>query len=504
MRVHIILLIAACAFAWDLSSALKSHRHHRKRVRKQETTAQQKGMKLTSLGSAAVGKEHHHVDKEGGPQLFELVSRINANLEPFFKVKDKSKINKCFKGWKPGEPDAFLPGCPSDAAGCKGFASGKLEAAKAWCVELGAGCGGVIEFGAGGRSEVRAGNDPQPSPNKEISHTKLPCTKATNAKNVFAAFHSAIDAALVDPSLNLDNNDALFPKLYYGLGGNTRPDPADMNFGQDQKDTMFLSVASYRDENCGPTVQRAFANAKNPLLLTVGVVEQNCHADCMIGTGWASTRRIVPAPPDVDCVTEFCASEEGHAHCLEGRVKLLRLNESESYGPFFARFIASKLWGGQEFVVQVDSHTEFKQDWDESLKTQLRLTPSFPNSVISNYPPSHGVPWRSGQQHTPEALCDIQFADGIMRLEHTSRRFKQQHDVHSEVPKHSLYIAAGFFATHATYLRDVPYDPYLPYIFMGEELIMSVRAWTAGFDIYGPTEDVCKHMYVRQESSKFW
>jgi hypothetical protein len=26
----------------------------------------------------------------------------------------------------------------------------------------------------------------------------------------------------------------------------------------------------------------------------------------------------------------------------------------------------------------------------------------------------------------------------------------------------------------------------------------------AGFDIYGPTDDICKHMYTRQESSKFW
>jgi hypothetical protein len=502
MKAHvvIILLIATCGVAWDLSSALKSHRHHRKKVRKEEKKASTKGLKLT-LNAHAAGTEHHHVDKEGGAQLFELVSRINAAVKPYFKQPKGAKIDTCFKGWKPVVVDAFLPGCPSSAGGCKSFERGHLDEAKAYCVGLGMGCGGVIEF-PGGRSEVRAGDDPQASPNKEKSHVKIPCSQPATAKNVFAAFHGAIDAALVDTSLNLEHNDALFDKLYYGR--NPRPKPADTNFGEDQKDTMFLSVASYRDENCGPTVQRAFANAKNPKLLTVGVVEQNCHADCMIGTGWASTRRIVPAPPDKDCVTDFCSSAEGHPHCVEGRVRLLRLNESESYGPFFARFIASKLWGGQEFLVQVDSHTEFKQDWDELLRAQLRLTPSFPNSVVSNYPPSHGVPWRTGLQHTPEALCDIHFADGIMRLEHTSRRYPQTEDAHHEIPRHSLYIAAGFFATHATYLREVPYDPYLPYIFMGEELIMSVRAWTGGFDIYGPTEDICKHMYVRQESSKFW
>merc|ERR1712232_1235961 len=39
---------------------------------------------------------------------------------------------------------------------------------------------------------------------------------------------------------------------------------------------------------------------------------------------------------------------------------------------------------------------------------------------------------------------------------------------------------------------------------MGEEIIMSTRTWTAGWDIYGPTEDVVKHEYVRMESPKFW
>jgi hypothetical protein len=53
-------------------------------------------------------------------------------------------------------------------------------------------------------------------------------------------------------------------------------------------------------------------------------------------------------------------------------------------------------------------------------------------------------------------------------------------------------------------VEEVPFDPYLPFIFMGEEIILSMRFWTAGFDIYGPTVDVLKHEYVRKESQKFW
>jgi hypothetical protein len=39
---------------------------------------------------------------------------------------------------------------------------------------------------------------------------------------------------------------------------------------------------------------------------------------------------------------------------------------------------------------------------------------------------------------------------------------------------------------------------------MGEEIAMSSRFWTHGFDIYAPTESQLKHAYVRAESSKFW
>lgn len=39
---------------------------------------------------------------------------------------------------------------------------------------------------------------------------------------------------------------------------------------------------------------------------------------------------------------------------------------------------------------------------------------------------------------------------------------------------------------------------------MGEEIIMSSRLWTAGYDIFSPTQAVLGHMYVRRHKPKFW
>jgi hypothetical protein len=39
---------------------------------------------------------------------------------------------------------------------------------------------------------------------------------------------------------------------------------------------------------------------------------------------------------------------------------------------------------------------------------------------------------------------------------------------------------------------------------MGEEIIMSSRLWTAGYDIFNPNTAVVGHIYVRRHKPKFW
>ena len=47
--------------------------------------------------------------------------------------------------------------------------------------------------------------------------------------------------------------------------------------------SIFLSLATYRDENCLNTVKGAFGKAKNPEKLFIGLVQQNCHENCRSG-----------------------------------------------------------------------------------------------------------------------------------------------------------------------------------------------------------------------------
>ena len=44
-----------------------------------------------------------------------------------------------------------------------------------------------------------------------------------------------------------------------------------------EDDSIFLSVASYRDENCFKTLYNAYHQAKNPEKLNIGLVQQTCN-----------------------------------------------------------------------------------------------------------------------------------------------------------------------------------------------------------------------------------
>lgn len=105
--------------------------------------------------------------------------------------------------------------------------------------------------------------------------------------------------------------------------------------------SVFLSVATYRDENCFNTVYNAYAKAKNPEKLFIGLVQQNCHANCKSGV--LSNLKMEPVPPDDDCYAKFCETDLGKPICDKRQIRVLNIDEPESLGPYAARYFASKL-----------------------------------------------------------------------------------------------------------------------------------------------------------------
>ena len=71
-------------------------------------------------------------------------------------------------------------------------------------------------------------------------------------------------------------------------------------------------------------------------------------------------------------------------------------------------------------------------------------------------------------------------------------------------PYMTPYMAGGMIFSNSNLLKEVPYDPNLPYLFVGEEIGHSIRAWTHGWDMFTPSENIVFHEYTRSTKPKIW
>jgi len=281
--------------------------------------------------------------------------------------------------------------------------------------------------------------------------------------------------------------------------------------------SIFMSLGAYRDHLLGETLRQAFKNAASPDKLFVGAVVQNCFGidvTCRTGVEVKGTdkngrpiTKISDREPDVNGIEQFCDDPEYTKYCDNGQIRALYVNETESNGPTTARYFASKLWGGETYFLQADAHLRFAPEWDRLYAEEAKAAKSYPKAVLSAYPPGFSEedpPYKGGTVGT--RLCTCQFSTSD--VEHHIIRINTGDTcgAHAEAPTQIAYIAAGFFFARAEFLTDVPFDPFLPWCFMGEEIALSLRAWTNGWDIYAPRKNLIAHQYRpgRMGLPKFW
>ena len=156
--------------------------------------------------------------------------------------------------------------------------------------------------------------------------------------------------------------------------------------------------------------------------------------------------------------------------------------------------------------MQMDAHLEFAPSWDTKYINEVRAAKSYPKSVLSAYPPGF-VNFGDYKGGSPGSrLCSCVFSKNsveshIIRINTVGPSNRKMPG-----PTQVAFIAAGFFFARAEFLIDVPFDPFVPWCFMGEEIALSMRAWTQGWNIYAPRQNLIAHQYRpgRLGLPKFW
>ena len=235
-----------------------------------------------------------------------------------------------------------------------------------------------------------------------------------------------------------------------------------------ENDLIFVSIAAYRDPQLNATVTDCLSKAHNPDRLRFGICWQ--HGDDEVRPSFAGG----------------------------DRVQMLDISWKDSQGACWARAEAMKLWRGERWFLQVDSHCRFAPGWDQTLIRMMGETAS-PKPVFSTY----ATPFTPGPAEVlTGAPLQMGFqgftTEGIPHMKPMA--IPNWHSLHR--PLRARFLSGGFLFAPGTFVREVPYDPEL--YFLGEEASMTVRAFTHGYDLFHPYETIVWHDYVRKDAVKHW
>jgi hypothetical protein len=178
--------------------------------------------------------------------------------------------------------------------------------------------------------------------------------------------------------------------------------------------------------------------------------------------------------------------------------RIIAVDWRESKGACWARSEVMKLWRGEDWFLQVDSHCRFAWDWDAKLLDEVVQIESA-KPILSTY----ASPFTPGGDEVlvggPLQMAFQGFTeDGIPHMKPSAIADWQN----LTRPRRARFLSAGFLFAQGTFVEEIGYDPEL--YFLGEEAAMTVRAFTSGYDLFHPQETIVWHDYGRPTAPKHW
>ena len=180
-----------------------------------------------------------------------------------------------------------------------------------------------------------------------------------------------------------------------------------------------------------------------------------------------------------------------------GHLRVISMPAKDARGPCWARYLAQLLWEKEDLYLQLDSHMRFVPSWDHKARLQLKSCRERSGKpILCSYGRAyqHGTPYHMAPQNITGCLNCAAFFDQHDILNIRYRALQKNWDE----PRPSFFWSAHFsFSLAVSFLQEVPYDPRLLMLFFGEEILMTVRCFTHGWDLFSPSEGLVFHLWQR-------
>ena len=234
--------------------------------------------------------------------------------------------------------------------------------------------------------------------------------------------------------------------------------------------TIFIQIASYRDPELIPTIRDCISKSAYPENLRFGICWQHAYED------------------EWDNLSEFSEDERFI-------IKDYLWNESKGLG--WARQCTQQLYDGETYTMQIDSHHRFIEAWDTELISMMSQTGSL-KPILTTY----GVMYTPGEElidYGPSIMVGEKFSD------HGTILFYPHYIENAQLltsPIKARFVSGHFFFTIGKHCLEYKYDPDI--YFAGDEISLSLRSFTLGYDLYHPHKTIIWHEYTRKFRKKHW
>ena len=234
--------------------------------------------------------------------------------------------------------------------------------------------------------------------------------------------------------------------------------------------TIFVSIPSYRDNRCSNTLKDLYTKAQFPSRVHVGVLTQNNY--------------------------HFTQERCYYNH---HNIKYKHISYLQASGPLKARAtIVKHLFDNQDYYLMIDAHSTFAKHWDTQLINQLTYLQNkgVMHPIFTNYTSDTHV-LREGSDQVP-FICKVIDTNQIpLRMACEA--------VNKNTFAKGYFIGAGFMFSQGQFIKDIHFKEFdvLEHIFNGEEILYAALAYTHGYDIYTPADNLVFHDYGNRGPSYF-
>lgn len=234
--------------------------------------------------------------------------------------------------------------------------------------------------------------------------------------------------------------------------------------------SIFIQIASYRDLELVPTIADCLKKASGKHSLTFGVVWQRGPEETLGGYENNPNIRVIDIP------------------------------WAQSKGLGWARSLTQSLYKGEDYTLQLDSHHRFSQNWDDDLISMLKLTQTVSDKpILTAY--AAGYDPANDSVLTPNA-CKILPHDFKLSGTIWFNPVSIMDNNLLMFPINARLVSGHYFFTLGQHCTEYVYDPDI--YFAGDEISLSVRSYTMGYDLYHPHKCFVWHHYGRNDRIKHW